>query len=144
MEAHGAAELGDNGTVISTTLTGSGSFQAVFGGGSYASATTISSGADQAVYYGTASGTVILSGGVEEVGEYNDPTARPKSISALVSGGEQDVRYYGSTIGTTIYAGSEVVSTGGTAIDTQRRRPYCALERPCRPRNHLCRRLGDH
>jgi hypothetical protein len=78
--------LGNDATAISTTLLGSGTFFAVFGGGSFASATIIGSGAFESPYYGTSSGTVILSGGQEYVGEYNDPTATPKSFATLISG----------------------------------------------------------
>src|SRR5205807_1330634 len=116
LEDGGAATLLSHGTTISTTILGSGSYNQVTDG--FASATIISSGGLQDVVFGSASATVILSGGTEHVAPIFDPSHRPKSFNAVISGGEQDVSATGSAVGTIIYTGSEVVSSAGTAINT--------------------------
>jgi fibronectin-binding autotransporter adhesin len=59
---------------------------------------------------GVADPTTIYTGGVEVV------STGGTDNGALISGGEQEV--YGSAVGVTVFAGSQVVESGGTVSGT--------------------------
>jgi autotransporter passenger strand-loop-strand repeat protein len=79
--------------------------------GGTAFATTISSGGEQIVFSaGSASGTIVSSGGTEIV------SGGSTDLGAKISGGVQ--LDYGYASGATVFTGSQVVETGGTASGT--------------------------
>jgi autotransporter passenger strand-loop-strand repeat protein len=82
----------------------------VIEGGGTASNTTIANGGTLVVSAGgLADPTTILGGGLEIISTGSDR-------GALLSGGEQDV--YGNAGGATIFAGSQVIESGGGASNT--------------------------
>jgi autotransporter passenger strand-loop-strand repeat protein len=119
------------GTARSTTINGgdegvagvdigavvnSGGFQVVQNGG-LTSGTIVSSGGTEIVTPGaTASGTIVNSGGNETVSSGGSTFIAGTDQNARISGGEQDV--YGVATGDTIFTGSQVVESGGTASNT--------------------------
>src|SRR4029077_3800776 len=94
------------GTAISTTINSGGVQYVGVGGSGFASNTTINSSGTQYVQTGTAVGTTIFVGGLEIVAASGGTDS-----GAQVSGGEQDV--FGVASGATIFAGSQVVGSGG-------------------------------
>ena len=102
-----AAPETDYGTTINATVKGGG-LETVQAGGS-ASGTIVSSGGKQVVF-GTASGTTINSGGTET-------TYGTASGTTVNSGGNEST--YGTTVSTTVGSGGlETVQAGGSASGT--------------------------
>src|SRR5262245_39390426 len=105
----GSVLVDSSGTTLDTLISSGGS--ATVSSGGKATDTTVSSGGTLAVLSGgTADPTTISSGGSEIV------SGGGTDLGALISGGVQDV--FGLASGATVFTGSQVVESGGTASNT--------------------------
>jgi autotransporter passenger strand-loop-strand repeat protein len=113
----------------SATLVDVEGVQEIFSGGAGTSTTVQSGGIEKVYSRGTASGTVVSRGGTLAVlsGGLADPatiysggteivSASGTDLGAQISGGEQDLFGYAS--GASVFTGSQVVESGGTASGT--------------------------